>query len=416
MTIKILALGLLTLCACAHGWETMNPPGLLPTAIARPLLEQDPSVAAARAGLEVALREAGLLDGSPYEWTARASTQERELSDGPHYGEWSVGIERTLRLPGKATADRNLGKTTIAASEAAYGEALHESARLLIALWFDWQAAEHASALTADNLKAVEDNLAAVEKRVGAGDAAALDARIAQAEMAEQKRLHNDALTQASSAWARLSTRYPGVNRQVVTLPAPAPLDDDATSLRDRIFTQSDELKLVESALKRSQFQAARADAERIPDPTVGVHTGWESAGRERVAGISLSIPLPGGARTQNHERALAAMQVALQDLELKKRELDAEIAAAVASARGAYKSVGLAQEGAQTARDNAHLMQRAYALGEAELQTLLLTRRQETSAKSAVLIAQVTALKAYFGLMLDAHLIWDLEHEQAQE
>lgn len=416
MTMKFLSLGLLTLCASAHAWETMDPPGLLPTEIARPLLEQDPGVAAARAGLEVALRKARLLDSSPYEWTARAGTQERELSDGPHYGEWSVGIERTIRLPGKATADRNLGKTTIEASEAAYGEALHESARHLLTLWLDWQAAEHASELTADNLKAVEDSFAAVEKRVRAGDAATLDASIAKAEMAEQKRLHNDALTQASSAWARLSTRYPGINRQVVTLPNPTPLDDDVESLRNRILAQSDELKIVESALKLSQFQAARADAERIPDPTVGVHAGWESAGRERVAGVSLSIPLAGSARTQNHERALAAMQVSLQDLELKKRELDAEIASAVASARGAYESVRLAQEGAQAARDNARLMQRAYSLGEAELQILLLTRRQETTAMSAVLMAQVTALKAYFGLILDAHLIWDLEHDQAHE
>ena len=411
-----LSLSLLMLCASAHAWEAIDSPGLLPTAIARPLLEQDPGVAAARAGLEVALREAGLLDGSPYEWIARATTQERELSNGPHYGEWSVGIERTLRLPGKATADRNLGKAVIEASEAAYGEALHESARHLIALWLDWQAAEHTSALTADNLKAVEDSLAAVEKRVRAGDAATLDAGVAKAEKAEQKRQHNDALTQASSAWARLSTRFPGINRQVVTLPTPTSLGDDVESLRDRILAQSDELKMVESAFKLSQFYAARADAERIPDPTVGVHAGWESAGRERVAGVSLSIPIPGGARTQNHERALAAMQVSLQDLALKKRELDAEIASAVASARGAYESVVLAQEGAQAARDNARLMQRAYSLGEADLQTLLLTRRQETTAMSAVLVAQVTALKAYFGLMLDAHLIWDLEHDQAQQ
>lgn len=87
-----------------------------------------------------------------------------------------------------------------------------------------------------------------------------------------------------------------------------------------------------------------------------------------------------------------------------------------MASARGAYESVRLAQDGAQTARENARLMQRAYSLGEAELQALLLTRRQETAALSAVLSAQVTALKAYFGLILDAHLIWDLEHDQAQE
>jgi len=82
-------------------------PGLLPTPIVRPLLEQDPSVAAARASLEVARQEAGILDSSPYEWNARLSSQRRTLQSGPRYQEWNVGIERTLRLPGKAAPDRN---------------------------------------------------------------------------------------------------------------------------------------------------------------------------------------------------------------------------------------------------------------------------------------------------------------------
>ena len=56
---------LLGLSASALALEPISPAGLLPTEIARPLLEQDPSVAAARAGLNVALDEAGILDKSP---------------------------------------------------------------------------------------------------------------------------------------------------------------------------------------------------------------------------------------------------------------------------------------------------------------------------------------------------------------
>lgn len=416
MSRRLLLLALLTLCSAVRALEAMNPPGLLPTEIARPLLEQDPAVAAARAGLELALREAGLLQGSPYEWIARASSQERALSDGPHYGEWSVGIERTIRLPGKATADRKLGMATIEASEAVYGEALHESARQLLALWLDWLAAERASELAVDSRKAVEESLAIVNKRIRAGDAAALESGLVKAELLEQKRLHNDALTRASASWARLSTRFPGINQQPSTLPSPVAMDDDTAPLRERILVQSDELKIVATQLKLSQFHAARVDAERMPDPTVGVHAGWESAGRERVAGITFSIPIPGSARTQNHARALAAVAVSLQDLELRKREIDAEIAAALATARGTYESLTVAQEGAHAAHNNATLMQRAYALGEAELQSVLMARRQETAAMSAALQARVAASLAYFGLILDAHLIWDLEHEEASQ
>lgn len=414
MNKRVACLALVLCGASVQAFDPIEPPGLIPTDIARPLLEQDPAVAAARAGLDLAAREAGLLEGSPYEWTARATSQERAISAGPHYGEWSVGLERGLRLPAKAAADRNLGAATVEAAQAAYGEALHEAARHLLTLWLDWLASEHGSALGADHLNAVQDSLALVEKRVRAGDAAPLDAGLARAELAGQKRLYNDALTQASSAWARLSTRFPGIHRQVVALPEVVPIPDDVASLRARVLAQSDELKLVEAALKHSRFQAARADAERLPDPTVGVHAGWESAGRERVAGISLSIPIPGAARGQNHERALAALAVSLQDLELKTRELDAEFAAGVAAARGAGESVTLARAGARAARDNAALMARAYALGEADLQALLQTRREQTSAIEALLAAQVTALKAYFALMLDAHLMWDLEHESA--
>jgi outer membrane protein TolC len=155
MMIRLLLAGLLTFSATAQAMEPVNPPGLLPAEIARPLLEQDPGVAAARAGLDVALQEAGILDKSPYEWTARASGQQRKLDNGPRYNEWNVGIERTIRLSGKAAADRKLGKATVEASQARYGEALHESARELMALWVDWLAAERARELAESSVQSM---------------------------------------------------------------------------------------------------------------------------------------------------------------------------------------------------------------------------------------------------------------------
>ena len=57
-------------------------------------------------------------------------------------------------------------------------------------------AAESARKLSERNLQSVQESLAAVEKRVRAGDASKLDANIARAELAEQRRLENDAKTQ----------------------------------------------------------------------------------------------------------------------------------------------------------------------------------------------------------------------------
>lgn len=413
MKIRFFLMGLLAVSGIAQALQPVNPPGLLPAEIARPLLEQDPGVAAARAGLDVALQEADILDRSPYEWTTRTTGQQRRLENsGPRYNEWNIGVERTIRLPGKATADRHIGKATVEESRAHYGEALHEAARELMALWVDWVAAERARELAQRNFQSVQASLAAVEKRVRAGDASKLDLSIARAELAEQRRLENDAKTQLAAAWSRLSTRFPGVKRQVVVLPAPLPIEESAASWRDHILAQSDELKVVQMQMQTAQSYAERARADKTPDPTLGVYTASEIGGRERVSGIMLSIPIPGGVRDSRSARAIAAVEVSRQEVELRKRQLEMEIASAIDIAQGTFDSLQIANEGAAAMQENATLMQRAYALGEAELQSLLLARRQATAALNSALHAQITALKAYYGLLVDAHLIWGLEHD----
>lgn len=412
MMIRLLQIGLLTISGTALAVQPVNPPGLLPTEIARPLLERDPGVAAARAGLDVALQEAGILDKSPYEWTTRATGQQRRLENGPRYNEWNIGIERTIRLPGKAAADRNLGKASVEESQARYGEALHESARELMASWVDWLAAERARELAENSLQSAQASLAAVEKRVRAGDASKLDLGIVRAELADQRRMDNDAKTQAFAAWSRLSTRFPGVKRQAMALPVPLPIGEDAAFWRERILAQSDELKVVQTQMLMAQAHAERARADKTPDPTLGVYTASEAGGTERIGGIMISIPIPGGARDSRSAKAIAVVEVSRREIELKKRQLETGIASAVVTARGAYDSLQIANEGAAAMQENATLMQRAYELGEAELQALLLARRQATAATNNTLQAQVTALKAYYGLLVDAHLIWDMAHD----
>ena len=412
MMTRWLLAGLLTLVGTTQAMEPVSPPGLMPTAVARRLLEQDPRVALARAGLEVARQEAGILSQSPYEWTPRVTGQRRSVSDGTRYGEWNAGIERTFRLPSKAAADRNIGKATIEESEAVYGEALHEAARELMGLWVDWLVAERARELAAGNLQSTQESLAAVEKRFGAGDASKLDSSIARAELADQRRLDNDAKTQASAAWSRLSTRFPGIDRQVIALPAPPPIVENAALWRDRILAESDELKVAQKAMQKAEALAERARADKIPDPTVGLYSASELGGRERITGVMISIPIPGGVRDSRSARAIANVQVRRHDVELKKRQLETAIASAVVTAQGAYDSLQIANEGAAAMQENARLMQRAYALGEAELQALLLARRQATAAQNNALQAQAAALKGYYGLLVDAHLIWDLEHD----
>ena len=313
---------------------------------------------------------------------------------------------------GKAAADRSIGRATVEESQARNGDALLKAARELMALWVDWLAAERAHELAANNLQSIQISLTAVEKCARAGDASKLDVSIARAELAEHKRLNNDAKTQAAATWSRLSTRFPGLRRQIQALPAPLPIGENAAFFRDRILAGSDELKVVQAQVRTAQSQVERARADKIPDPTLGVYTASEVGGQERFAGVMISIPIPGGARDSRHAKAIAVVRVSRQELEPKRRQLQTEIASAITIARGAYDNLRIANEGAAAMRENATLMQRAYTLGEVELQALLLARRQATAAMNNVLQAQVTALKAYYGLLVDTHLIWDLEHD----
>ncbi|MDP1682367.1 MAG: TolC family protein [Burkholderiales bacterium] len=412
MMPRLLFISLFVLALSVQAASAPETPGLLPTQMARPLLEQDPNVAAARAAVEAARHEAGLLDSSPYEWTARLSSQRRSLQEGPAYQEWSAGIERPLRLPGKASADRNIGQATIEGAEARYGEALHEASRDLLSLWLDWIAAERGRELANANRESAQGNLSAVEKRLRAGDASKLDVSLAQADLAEQQRMENDAKTQAAVAWGHLHARFPGFGQEWKTWPTPVPLKESAAFWRERILAESDVLKTAQAQLQKAQAEAERARADKLPDPTVGIYTASEAGGRERITGLSVSMPIPGGQRDQRAARSLQLVEVMRQQVESKKRELEAEIANALATTEGAYISLQLAEAGAAAMQDNARLMQRAYALGEADLQSLLLARRQATAAAQSALAARAGAAKSYYWLLIDAHLVWDLDHE----
>lgn len=390
-------------------------PGLLPTAVARPLLDQHPLVQAARAELDAARQEAQQVAGSPHEWTVRMLGQRRSLDNGLGYNEWNAGVERGWRLPAKGEADRKLGDATAEHGQALYGEALHEAARELLGLWLTWVGAEHARELAGQNAAAAESAVAAVEKRMRAGDASRLDLGLARGEWLEQRRLANEALTQARVAWSRLSTRFAGVPHQVLPLPDPPQLPSGRDAWIQRIQDQSDEIKIALTDAARAQAHALRAQADRSPDPTVGVFYGTEAAGRERIAGLTLSIPLSGDQRSRQADRSVALAEAARWNADARRQEVLGEIRAAFDHAQGSYDSWRLAQDNAAAMADSARLVQRAYELGEADLQTLLLSNRQATQAAQTALDAKVAAVRAYESLRVDAHWVWDLDHEDSR-
>ena len=416
-------------CAASVAWgltalaadipaPTLAPPNLPPTELARRLIEQDAGVVEARRSLGAATYGAAALRASPYEWTTRVSAQQRRIDGGGNSNEWNAALERSIRIGGKTAIDHQLADTELLIAQARVGEARRDAARMLADLWVDALATRRQRELWAEQLGFAEASLKAVETRRRAGDASGLDANVARADFIEVQRQLSAATTAEARAGAKLELRFPALkaDRRPIADPTPLgdppPLDLDQAQWRARILAQSEPIRIAEGLRKKAQLSAARARADRIPDPTVGVYTASEAFRNERIVGLSLSIPLSGSYRESRMQQALQEAEAAGAQVERLRRELDAEIADAYIEATGAAQRWRLASQGLSTTRDSARLTQRAYTLGEADLQTLLLARRQALDATTAAEQARVEALRWQHRLLIDAHLIWGLADE----
>ena len=152
-------------------------------------------------------------------------------------------------------------------------------------------------------------------------------------------------------------------------LPKPALIGEDLAPWKERIMAESDELKIVQIKMRIAQANAKRARAREVPDPTLGLHTASELGSRERISGITFSIPIPGGLRSSRSAKSISEIEVSRLEIEITRGQLESGIASAIVTAQGAYESVQIADEGTTSMQKNANLMQRAYSLGKAELQ-----------------------------------------------
>ena len=392
--------------------QPATPSDLPPAELARAAIEQEPSVVKARYALEAAGHAGRRIAASPYEWSVGVDGQRRRYDTGGNSNEWTARIERPIRIGGKAELDRGLGDATERIARAELAQARHEAARALADLWVDWLAAIQARELAREQLGFAESSASAVAGRRKAGDASLLDLNAAQADAAEARRQFDAVQAQEAKAILRLRARFPSLVMEPRSLSEPVELDMEEVQWRERVLAESETLRIMQESLKRAELTADRARADRIPDPTVGIYTASEARRSERIVGVSVSIPLGGTYRRETMQEALKQVDVTRAELERQRKEVDLAIAETINDARTALRRWRLAEQSAQMARENARLGQRGYALGEGDLQSLLLLRRQSVDAVGASLSSRIEALKARNRLLVDAHLIWGLADE----
>lgn len=384
---------------------------LPPFAMVVEALSNNPEVQAAQSGIKVGEAKQTGLEAGPYEPNVRLGAGQRNIDGRGDFGEWDISLERAFRLPGKARLDEQLGAQGVTQAKAAYADTLHEAKRELLRLWFNWMRARTEVRQSLTQVDTLKEQLRIVDRRVQGGDAPRMEASLAGAALAQAEYSLQQAVLREQKAAIDVTQRFTGISLPAEpALIVPAPIMQTLDNWRERILTNNDELALARAQSRWAQLQAARADKNKQPDPTLGVRYASETGGNEQIAGLYVSIPISGKARTANTREAIAQAEVANHEEAKVLRRLNADIASAYASAQSSYRSQESARSAADFTEKNAELIARAYSLGEADLSNVLIARRQAAEARLAASLAQLDANEARYRLSVDAHELWPFE------
>lgn len=386
---------------------------LPPEAAVRQAVEQSPTVQAADAARRGTQARANGLRAGPHETVVRAIGQRRWVRDGSgqRFGEGQIAIERPLRLWGKSEADAELADATLATGRVAAQDARHETARQLLALWFAALRASQTRQAARDNASAAAELARITEHRLRVGDAPRLEAELAAAELARMQAALAIAEAAEKSALAELQARFPGLGTPSdAVVPLPEPPTEPVAQLRTRYVEQSHEYLLAQAEEALALRQARRTDLERHPDPTVGVFATSERGGAERLAGVSLSLPLGSVHRETQAAAALADADAALSRRLAAERRLGAEFDVLWSQLGGKRAAAQAQARAAALQRSAADRALRAYRAGESGLSELLAVRRVLADALLAERLARSEALESDSRLRLDLHELWDFD------
>jgi outer membrane protein TolC len=207
-----------------------------------------------------------------------------------------------------------------------------------------------------------------------------------------------------------------------ITVPAealllePQPLGVNLEFWKERVLAHNHELAAARAEVKRRETIASRTHADRLPDPTVGVRHSSELGGAEKVTGVYVIVPIPGGARTALAQAADSQIEAARQHEADVLRRVETELRSSYTSATGTFDAWGRLRDAAEGMRRHVELTSRSYRLGEAGLADVIAARRLAVDTELSAIQAQIEASHARYRLLLDAHMLWPLDPDEGMD
>jgi outer membrane protein, heavy metal efflux system len=392
-----------------------TPPNLPPTEIVARVLRENPGSQAAASQLRAEQANRTRLEAGQYEWSLRLGTQQRKTRPdaGPNerFSEWNAALERPLRLPGKGSLDSQLGDAGVALAETAYGDALHESSRLLLKAWFVWLRETASASQWAEQVALLEKQGKSVLRRQQLGDAARLESIQTEGALAQAQAQLAQAEVRQRIAAEELRRRFPGLPLNApAEIAEPQAITGSEAEWIAAMLEHSHELGVARGETQRAQIMAGRSSRDRLPDPTIGIQVASERGGEEHLLGAYISIPLPGGGRRAAADASLAHADAAGSREAAALQRISAEAATVYHTANAALASWQAGHNAAERLTKVSDMTARAYQLGEGSLTELLMARRTANEARLAARLLQLDALESRYRLLLDAHQLWDLD------
>ncbi len=298
------------------------------------------------------------------------------------YREWALGLSQTFEIAGQKTHRLNAARDDLASVDDAIAELRQQLRADVEERFVKVLALQRRIAIERENLKLVENASQAIGKRVSAGEASRIEGNVAKVE-AERTRNQlaalDEQLVTAQAELAQLLQLQPAARPQLR-----GELLRPVSYQRDALVAQAAQRPQLTAQAKRESAARSRLDLERAsvyPDVTLGINVARDGPSdlRERVIGLSVSVPLPLFKRNQS---GIGKATAELTQIQIERQAGERDIRAAVLTQWTRYQQLvsraqGLRSRVLPPLEDNLRLSQIAFQAGEINLTDLLLVNRQ---------------------------------------
>lgn len=362
--------------------------------------EANPALKAAQASLSAA--EGQLTDARGLLWNNPQVAAERNRRSVPQPGlgkdiqrEWRAEIAQTFEIAGQHGYRRGAAEQELSALKETIEETRRQVRAEVEQRFVRVLALQTRAATEAELVALIKDAAGAARKRFEAGEDTKLDRNLAEVELGRAESQLEAAREQLIAARAELAA--------TLQLPAEALPEVQGTLSAEAAIPYTLE-ELLAAAANRPRLRAldhqeqaarSRLSLERAaawPDVTVGLFAGREGPGevRERITGLSVSLPLP---LFRRNAGGIGQAATELTQTQIERQSAIRDTRAAVGALWQRLESLRarvkrLEALVLQRLQENQRLSAAAYRAGEINLTQLLLATRQVLDTRREVLEA----------------------------